>query len=406
MRLPIAPFALVLAFAAATLPPSAVLAQNAAADPITEVARQRFTDGVTAYDAGRFEEARLAFQQAYTLTQKPILLLNIGLSEVKGGKLIEGGNHLLQFLREVKDAKPEQRKSANDALATVGAKANSLTITVDVSGAEVSVDGAKVGVSPLPGPLFVEPGSRTIMASLNGKSAFTKVDAPRGKSASANVVLGQSAPPAVVAPIAAVPPAAATAAPTAPPPPSPYPASSASLAPPPVPPTAPFAPPTTAPAPTEPSGQPTLLQWYLDRPLAWVGTGLTAVGLGVGIGFSAAASASSSDVDEVARQIRDKAAADGVTSAPCGPLDGSGAGDVYPSACGVLRNAISVNDANTAVAVTGWVVGGLALAGTVTYAVFDWYLPKKSAADSGALQLGVFPILAPGVRGAGVVGQF
>ena len=174
---------------------------------------------------------------------------------------------------------------------------------------------------------------------------------------------------------------------------------------------APYAPPSsaapTAPPPNSSSGRVPFLQWYKSKPLAWVGTGLTGVGLGLGAAFTGASSASASDIEYVAGEIRNQAASDGVTGAPCGSIDGGGAGDVYPDACGALRDAIDVHDANNAVAITGWVVGGLALAGTATYAVLDWYLAKPSdSPGSGAVQFGVLPILSPTFQGAGVVGQF
>src|SRR5262245_710202 len=70
------------------------------ADAVTEVARQRYEEGVKAYDAGRFEDARSAFLQAYALKRHPAVLLNLGLSEIKSKYPEDGGNHLQQFLRE------------------------------------------------------------------------------------------------------------------------------------------------------------------------------------------------------------------------------------------------------------------------------------------------------------------
>src|SRR5690348_30854 len=53
-------------------------AAAAPADPITEVARQRYQEGVKAFDAGKFEDARAAFLQAYALKRHPAVLLNVG----------------------------------------------------------------------------------------------------------------------------------------------------------------------------------------------------------------------------------------------------------------------------------------------------------------------------------------
>src|SRR5262247_2617259 len=92
----------VLLLVAALFPESTARAQQPpASDPVTEVARQRYEEGVKAFDAGRYEDARSAFLQAYALKRHPAVLLNLGLSELRSGKYVEdGGNHLQQFLRE------------------------------------------------------------------------------------------------------------------------------------------------------------------------------------------------------------------------------------------------------------------------------------------------------------------
>jgi hypothetical protein len=393
--------ALAVALATSSIVPSTASAQAPASDPVKEEARKAFKKGVDAFDAGKYDEARNSFALAYGITKAAKVLLNLGLSEVRGGKFVDGGNHLAQFLREAKDATPDEKRAASEALETVNAKVTALTIAVDVAGAEVSIDGLRVGTAPLPGPVYVEPGNRTVFATANGKSALAKVDAVRGRPSSAAVtILAPAAPPA--------PPPAPTSVPTTPPQGTPAPATSS------VPPSAaptpgapPSAMPPAAPPPASSSGRVPFLQWYKAKPLAWVGTGLAGVGLGLGAVFTGASSASASDIEYVAGEIRNQAASDGVTGAPCGPIDGGGSGDVYPDACGALRDAIDVHDANNAVAVTGWVVGGLALAGTATYVVLDWYLAKPSDAPaSGAVQFGVVPIVSPTFQGAGVVGQF
>src|SRR5436190_579042 len=85
-------------------------------DKITEAARQKFIDGVAAYDAKNYEEARELFLQAYSLKRHPAVLLNLGQSELKAGYTEEGGNHLQQFLREMPNPKPEDRASAREAI--------------------------------------------------------------------------------------------------------------------------------------------------------------------------------------------------------------------------------------------------------------------------------------------------
>ena len=174
--------------------PEAAHAQPAE-DPVKEVARQRFQAGVRAYDAGNYEEARTAFEQAYTLAKAPAILLNLGLSETKTNRCVSGGNHLIQFLREYKEATPEQKTAATAAIEDCKKKAALLTISVDAPGAEVTIDGTSVGKSPIVDPYFVEPGQHVVIASLSGRTATASVDAKKGQTAVATVTVGASTPP-------------------------------------------------------------------------------------------------------------------------------------------------------------------------------------------------------------------
>ena len=63
-------------------------------DAVTVQARARFKEGVDAFDKGKFEEARLAFLQAYTLKKHPSVLLNLAQSSAKSGPSARGSEVL------------------------------------------------------------------------------------------------------------------------------------------------------------------------------------------------------------------------------------------------------------------------------------------------------------------------
>src|SRR4051812_48207178 len=181
------------------------LAQGAPppSDAVTEIARQRYQEGVKDFDSGKWEEARGAFLQAYALKRSPAILLNLGLSELRAGKYYEdAGNHLQQFLRETPGASPDQRATAEKGIADVKRHSGMLVVVVDANGADVSLDGATVGRSPLLDPVFVKPGKHTVFAAYQGKSSASVVDAKTGATVAATLTLGVAgAPaPAVVAP--------------------------------------------------------------------------------------------------------------------------------------------------------------------------------------------------------------
>src|SRR5687768_15010503 len=55
----------------------------------TEIARQRFLEGVRHYDQHDYDKARLAFLQAYLLKPHPAVLLNLAQSQLRAGRYAE-----------------------------------------------------------------------------------------------------------------------------------------------------------------------------------------------------------------------------------------------------------------------------------------------------------------------------
>lgn len=208
--------ALLLTFAPAVIAVPAG-AQTATEDPTTDMARARFKEGVGFYDKGQFEQARASFLQAYALKKHPAVLLNLAWSSLKSGHTLEAEHYFKQFLTEGKDITDKQRADANDGLNQAHAKLGRIEVAA-AAGTEVTVDGDKVGTTPLPDPILVEPGAHTV--KFKGPDGATDTD-------SVTVLAGEKAiarfaKTASAAPVAPTPPPAGTdseATPTPPPPP-------------------------------------------------------------------------------------------------------------------------------------------------------------------------------------------
>src|SRR5436190_23718159 len=116
--------ALVLvAFTSTTVPTTFARTVAAQADdPVTTQARARFKEGVDFYDKGKYEDARLAFLQAYALKKHPAVLLNLAQSSAKSGHAMEAAKYFKQFSREATTATPQQRRDAESGLAEVRQK--------------------------------------------------------------------------------------------------------------------------------------------------------------------------------------------------------------------------------------------------------------------------------------------
>jgi|HubBroStandDraft_6_1064221.scaffolds.fasta_scaffold227782_2 hypothetical protein len=377
------------------------------ADSVTVLARQRYTDGVKAYDAGRFEDARQAFLQAYALKHHPAVLLNLGQSELRSGHFEDAGNHLSQFLREYASATADERATADKGLAEATKKSGLVSISVDVAGADVSLDGVTVGKSPLPAPVFVKPGTHAVFATLQGRSAAASVDVKAGGTASAPLVIGGGAPPPVAPPVPVPVPVPPPVAPPEAPPPTPPP-----VAPPVAP---PMVQPLPSPEPVVPPAQgESFGSWYGRKPLAWVGTGLAGLGLLGGIGFGAGAMSASSSSTSDASQISQHAAANHNPSDVCSPsvLSNPALNMVYATPCATLQTQISHYHTDVALMATSWVFFGVGVLGTALYAYLDW-TPRGGAPTSASAtpasagpHASVAPILTPGLQGFVVTGSF
>src|SRR5258706_3209992 len=155
---------------------SLLWASSAWGEPTSESvrrAKELFAEGVVGADAGNYEAARVAFQQAYALKPHPSVLHNLGQSELKTGHYLEAARHLATFIRDTSFGTPAERDIAKKALVQAEAKLSKLVVEVDVDGAEISVDGEPAGRSPMgPDPAYVEPGERLVHVQKEGYPSF------------------------------------------------------------------------------------------------------------------------------------------------------------------------------------------------------------------------------------------
>jgi hypothetical protein len=416
-------------------------------DPVTEVARQRYEDGVEAFDAGRFEDARAAFLHAYALKRHPAVLLNLGQSELRSNHPEDAGMHLQQFLREMPSASPDQKAAAEKGIADAKKKTGFIVVLVDANGADVQIDGNSVGKAPLLNVVFVKPGPHVVSATYAGKTATTKVDAKQGSATAANLVIGvQGAATPQPQPAAQKPPAQNPA-----PSPTPTGAQPQTPTPPPTPPPSGSTPPpgqtTTSNAYPPPAGsgistgttpgagadqvttgtREPFFHWYKRKPIAWVGTGVAGIGLISGITFSSLAAYTSNQANKHAMEIRtfyenpqqgspisDKERFNG--RSPCGPEDNAKLDlPTYTEACNTLRKDLSDYDVNVALSATGWALFGVGVIGTAVYAALDWYPKKNYTGDTTTSSssepvkpriVAITPSVSPEYQGIGIMGTF
>lgn len=323
-------------------------------DPMTAQARARFKEGVDYYDKGQYENARLAFLQAYALKKHPAVLLNLAQSSAKANHPLEASKYFQQFLREATNVSPQQKQDAESGLAEVRQKLGRIEI-VAPAGTEISVDDAKVGSAPIAEPVDVDPGPHTVKSP----TETVKVIATVGQKVQAKFGGAQAATPPVVAPVTT--PTTPTSE------------------------TPPATTPTTTPATTTtPAGADTGTTTHKadllspPRSMGPVYGGLAVAGIGIAgtIIFAAFKADAQSKADSVASEIRTAAS----TSSPPIPAQGVCARTDQPtagrfaSACSTLRDNNSKVDTNATIANVSAVVAGVGLLTAV-----GWYLfaPKR-----------------------------
>jgi hypothetical protein len=175
---------------------------SAQSDGETEIARQRFLEGVRHYDQHDYDKARLAFLQAYLLKPHPAVLLNLAQSQLRAGRYAEAAENFAKYIRENPTA--EAMSHAKAAFEEARDKVGEISVEVNQTGAIINVDGSDVGKSPLPYAVYMMPGRHTVRATKGGLSADESLEAIAGQRMYVTIALPEGSRMAPVAGAAAV----------------------------------------------------------------------------------------------------------------------------------------------------------------------------------------------------------
>lgn len=137
-------------------------ASPAAEDPLAEASR-RFDQGVAYYNDGRFGAALAEFLRAYEISGEWTVLYNLGQVSAALGRSADAHVYFQRYLADGGGEVGAMRRSeVQDSLAELEPRIARILVEVDVDGAEILVDGRARGLSPLPEPVVVEPGSHVV----------------------------------------------------------------------------------------------------------------------------------------------------------------------------------------------------------------------------------------------------
>lgn len=143
-------------------------ADSAVPDSVAR-AEELFHEGTKAFEAARYTDAYKALKAAWDLAPSYRTAAGLGQVELQIEQFRDAAFHLSYCLRHYPpEGDADVRAHVEDGLEQARAHIAALRVRVSVEGADVSVDGASVGTSPLDGLVFVDPGSHTIAAARSG----------------------------------------------------------------------------------------------------------------------------------------------------------------------------------------------------------------------------------------------
>ena len=148
---------------------SAAWAAPTAAD--LELAKAHYRTGELNYERGAYPDAAKEFEEAYRLSSRSELLYNMGKSYDGAGDMRGALAAYRRFLATVQTSpdRPFVEKRASELNVLIAR----LEITASVDGATVTLDGAKLGATPLvPSTIEINPGQHTIDIAAEGYGTY------------------------------------------------------------------------------------------------------------------------------------------------------------------------------------------------------------------------------------------
>jgi tetratricopeptide (TPR) repeat protein len=129
------------------------------------LARELYTKGQQLFREGDYTAAEHSFEEAYRVAPTPVVLLSIAECQVRTEQFERAAETLETYLREKPDAK--DKTEVRTQIETLRHKPASLTVSSNIAGADIWVDGNDTGMST-PADLSLSPGVHTVTLVRDG----------------------------------------------------------------------------------------------------------------------------------------------------------------------------------------------------------------------------------------------
>jgi len=183
-------------------------------------AKRRFQAGLDLFKEGNYQASLVEFKRAYEIAPNYNVLYNIGQVYFQLQDYVNASKYLNQYLDEGgKRITPTRRAEVDTDLDKLKGRIAQVTVTVNVSGAQITVDDQPLGQSPIGQPSLVSAGKRTFTASKEGRQTIRKtVEVAGGDRLEIQLDLPELAPGQVPTPLPPVTPTDGQPSDTPPPP--------------------------------------------------------------------------------------------------------------------------------------------------------------------------------------------
>ena len=150
------------------VPGTGLVAPTARAQDVRSRAREQFQRGVAAFEAGRYEEALAAFQEAFRLKPHPSVRLNMAACYEELDRPLEALVHYRAYLAEASDAPRERVREVKAAIRKAERRVARLQLDVAPDGARVTIDETESRRSPVVDPILLNPGEHSVRVEMAG----------------------------------------------------------------------------------------------------------------------------------------------------------------------------------------------------------------------------------------------
>ena len=152
--------------------PAVVLAQSPAASNSSsnvQRAREHFLKGVALYKDGSLDAAWAEFERAYELAPDSRLLYNLAQVQLERHDYVAAMERFRAYLAQAgSELTQERRAEVESELKRLTGLVAQLAIVVDVQGAELVIDGTRVGTLPTARPVSVNAGAHNVVVRKAG----------------------------------------------------------------------------------------------------------------------------------------------------------------------------------------------------------------------------------------------